>query len=359
MVDIILGFAEERESGWLTNRYFPNKIGGKPAWLNLENLPSCEELLCIDCKIPKTFLCQIYAPYEDDHSFHRTIYVFVCRSVGCQKSNSSKYLSVYRTQLPRKNKFYSDEPPLEEGNPLPEILPAKRLCAACGCLGPSACGRCRKINYCSVKHQQLHWPHHKQHCMTETEKDSENFNISLSEITFPEWEILIEPIDGDEEAQIADDDEDSEKMRLEDYQKLQLSGQTGLLKDVTDSELEKYANESMSADDKVFRKFKKDVDEEPEQILRYKRGGNPLWIADVKQTILQQLQIPNCELCGGARQFEFQIMPQMLNWLKDDHLDWGTLCIYTCTKSCAVPKDKSYVLEYILKQDIISKENGI
>lgn len=28
-----LGFAEEQESYLLTNRYFPSKIGGKPAWL--------------------------------------------------------------------------------------------------------------------------------------------------------------------------------------------------------------------------------------------------------------------------------------------------------------------------------------
>lgn len=30
--------------------------------------------------------------------------------------------------------------------------------------------------------------------------------------------------------------------------------------------------------------------------------------------------IPKCESCGGERQFEFQIMPQLLHYLKVDDL---------------------------------------
>lgn len=59
MNDIDLGFAEQRESAWLTNRYFPSKVGGKPAWLELEKLPSNKELLCEKCQQSKAFLCQV------------------------------------------------------------------------------------------------------------------------------------------------------------------------------------------------------------------------------------------------------------------------------------------------------------
>ncbi|XP_053963556.1 programmed cell death protein 2 [Anastrepha ludens] len=357
MADIDLGFAEERESAWLTNRYFPSKIGGKPAWLELEKLPSNKELLCETCQEPKAFLCQIYAPFEDEYNFHRTIYVFVCRSAGCQVSNSARHLTVYRSQLPRKNEFYSEEPPIEEGSPLPEIQSSKKLCKACGCTGPLACSRCRKVNYCSAKHQRSHWPHHKKICIAENQSETENTNILLPNISFPEWEIVVEANDAGEETATDNDDGSVEEKNLAEYQNLVEAGKTGTLKDVAESELDKYANESVAADDKIFRKFRKEVSKNPDQVVRYGRGGTPLWIADVEQTIAQQLQIPNCELCGGERQFEYQIMPQMLNLLKDDQLDWGTLTLYTCSKSCRLPNDKGYVREYIVKQDIISNEN--
>lgn len=57
-----LGFAEKREPEWLTNRYFPSKIGGKPAWLDLDNMPSANELACKICSQPMSFICQVTHP---------------------------------------------------------------------------------------------------------------------------------------------------------------------------------------------------------------------------------------------------------------------------------------------------------
>ena len=43
---------------------------------------------------------------------------------------------------------------------------------------------------------------------------------------------------------------------------------------------------------------------------------------------------------AAARAFEFQIMPQLLSALRPHEIggvgeiDWGTLAVYTCTKSC-------------------------
>ena len=55
-----LGFLEECESWLLTNTYFPSKVGGKPAWLELENVPSLEDMKCRRCKEPLVFLCQVF-----------------------------------------------------------------------------------------------------------------------------------------------------------------------------------------------------------------------------------------------------------------------------------------------------------
>lgn len=50
----------------------------------------------------------------------------------------------------------------------------------------------------------------------------------------------------------------------------------------------------------------------------------------------------------------FQVMPQLLNYLGVDEkvgnsLDWGTLCVYSCSKSCAT--GNNYTTEFIWKQD--------
>ncbi len=53
---------------------------------------------------------------------------------------------------------------------------------------------------------------------------------------------------------------------------------------------------------------------------------------------------PPCERCGAPRAFEFQVMPQLLNYVLDTDgsagttqaadLDFGTIAVYTCTRSC-------------------------
>lgn len=62
----------------------------------------------------------------------------------------------------------------------------------------------------------------------------------------------------------------------------------------------------------------------------------PLWVSSDKQP--KPTDIPACA-CGAPREFEFQIMPQLLFFLKvdskaKDALDWGTLVVYTCKESC-------------------------
>lgn len=86
-----LGYIEECSSAFLTNRYFPSKVGGKPAWLDLKNIPKSKDLECEVCKEPRIFLCQVYAPVEDNEDcFHRTVYVFVCRNQDCNLANQSQ-----------------------------------------------------------------------------------------------------------------------------------------------------------------------------------------------------------------------------------------------------------------------------
>jgi pre-rRNA-processing protein TSR4 len=57
--------------------------------------------------------------------------------------------------------------------------------------------------------------------------------------------------------------------------------------------------------DKDFEKFKKISAQESEQIVRYERGGEPLWCT--KYNKIKETDVPKCQHCGAKRIFEFQV----------------------------------------------------
>lgn len=117
MGGIDIAFVKKSESWVLESRFFPSKVGGKPAWLDLKNLPDYNQMSCEYCKSTCIFLCQIYAPYEEDEeAFHRTLFIFICRNPSCCKANQNGNLKIFRSQLRRINEFYSPTPPVEIEN---------------------------------------------------------------------------------------------------------------------------------------------------------------------------------------------------------------------------------------------------
>lgn len=333
-----LGFLEETECWRLDSYLFPSKIGGKPAWLSLENLPTPQDLQCKKCGNTMIFLCQLYAPFEEDsdvteeqllNNFHRMLFVFICRDSKCCTRNNSENIKVLRNSLKRDNEFYSFEPPSEDRPNLDFSLSKwVILCNICGCLAEKKCSSCKNVFYCSRQHQILDWKQgHKQEC------GNENTTLRKSKILFTEGEIVIEP----EELHECDKDEQ------EKYEKLAMNIKNGTMENLSEDDLEAYAAPET---DKVFQKFKRRIEYNPEQIIRYKRGGKPLWIAS--QPLPEN--IPNCEYCNSPRQFECQLMPQMLTLLKENDLDWGIVAVYTCNQSCT--DINGYKIEFVFKQDV-------
>ncbi|KAF2899911.1 hypothetical protein ILUMI_06275 [Ignelater luminosus] len=337
MDGVDLGFADECEPWRLESRLFPSKVGGKPAWLSLEKLPTTEELQCDTCKQQMIFLCQVYAPYEDDDSnFHRTLFVFVCSNASCCKNNQSDNIKVFRSHLRLRNKFYSERPPVEQPDPNFTLSQWVKLCNLCGCLAEKHCSKCKTAAYCCRDHQVLDWKEdHKQNCGTN------NLKKVNSKKLFCEYELAIEP-------EIKSTHEIDEEKALEEYEQLKEEGKAGTMADVPEADLEAH---SAVDEDKTFSQFRKQINDDPDQVLRYERGGNPLWIAKEPKPIL----IPDCEYCGGPRQFEFQIMPQMLTMLGENELDWGILIVYSCKSSCV--NIDGYKKEFVFKQDVSSKKN--
>ncbi|XP_026328710.1 programmed cell death protein 2 [Hyposmocoma kahamanoa] len=346
-----IGFLEEKSNWLLHPKYFPSKVGGKPAWLDLKNLPNPTELSCKICNDPFVFLCQIYAPFEEssDH-FHRTLFIFICRNGSCCRKNSVENFVVLRCQLPRKNDYYSYEPYEEvQCNDFPmEKWP--KVCNLCGMKGPSHCSKCKKTFYCSRKHQILDWQKgHKELCPQLQIEEIVKYNeFTVTEagktILFKEWELIVDDED-EEEATDVDENKEMEKLR-----KMIQEKRAGTLGNVSENELEQYTR--TLPEDKVFNKFSKRIARHPDQVLRYDRGGTPLWITG--HTEGTAVVVPNCQYCKEERQFEFQVMPQLLNFINVgidfNSIDWGVLAVYTCKASCT--QGPAYKEEFMIKQDL-------
>ena len=58
-------------------------------------------------------------------------------------------------------------------------------------------------------------------------------------------------------------------------------------------------------------------------------------------------------MCENVLYFLVKVMPQLLNHMQvdsfEESVDWGTLAIYTCSKSCG--DGSSYVTEFLWKQN--------
>nr|XP_002126749.1 programmed cell death protein 2 [Ciona intestinalis] len=336
-----LGFVEEPENTWrLLRCYFPSKVGGKPAWLDPEHLPSVDDMECGCCHKPLVFLLQLYSPNDDKlDSFHRTIFVFCCTNGTCYSSENDAFpFKVFRSMLPKENDYYPADPPdYDEPNAIRECSQFTNLCGLCGNHGVKKCSRCREVQYCSKDHQVFHWKLlHKYQC---SKPKDENNEVEMEKsILFSEKELVIEP------EPTAPKKENTES----EFENLKNHIQSG---DYTEEELNDAVANVKS--DKAFEKFQKQIAVEPEQVIRYQREGSVLWCSS--ENIPSK--IPSCE-CGAQRQFEFQIMPQLLNHLKVDHsiegptIDWGTVAIYTCHDDCNI---SPYIKEYCWLQHF-SKE---
>jgi hypothetical protein len=70
-----------------------------------------------------------------------------------------------------------------------------------------------------------------------------------------------------------------------------------------------------------------------DQVLRYcDGGGGPLWaVASGSLPAGAAPLPPPCARCGGARRYEMQLTPQLLHYLR---VDWATVAVYTCARSC-------------------------
>ena len=330
-----LGFMETDYEPWEVEcRYFPSKVGGRPAWLDLKNLPAVTEMLCPHCQQPRKFLLQVYAPdNEVSEAFHRTIFLFLCTTNSCWTEPARSPVLVLRSQLGRDNDYYPSSAPEEGGRWRPDLVVGLHtaVCAVCGARGDSKCGKCRVVAYCGQAHQKLDWRAggHKARCGQNSGSVPAPSPVS--------WCLKEGLLDMEEEPDGAEDPGDKEK-----YEEMAAMVGSGSLADCEGLE----EVERDQVEDAVCERFRGRVRRAPGQVVRYERGGRPL-VCTASPALESP---PACQECGGERSLEFQVMPQLLTELRlglDDcpGLDWGSLYVYTCQASC--PIARGYVREHV------------
>ena len=83
----------------------------------------------------------------------------------------------------------------------------------------------------------------------------------------------------------------------------------------------------------------------PRQCIRYGYGTVPLWPCRPPT----EFDVPQCARCGGERHFELQLTPALLSFADfADVVDWSTILIYSCERSCDVEGQCSEEYVYVV-----------
>lgn len=189
------------------------------------------------------------------------------------------------------------------------------------------CSSCHCTFYCSKSHQILDWTtgQHSELCSKLKENNYSHMVSSdaMNSLLFPYFEITHEEESGSIQEQ-SDDEDDLE----EDIEESANGDELSLVSTQPQS-----PSPNKFDNDAIFLSFQKEIQHHPEQVLRYLR-------ADIQHSPLRlHSQFPASTespcTCGSLRTPEFQIMPQILTYIKTD-VDFGTLVIYTCDASCGV-----------------------
>ena len=148
------------------------------------------------------------------------------------------------------------------------------------------------------------------------------------------------------------------------------SKKSGIEDEYNDDDLKLLEEQMVKDFDPLYLKFQERIHRAPQQVIRYADGqsydddyddenkhdeddkdegvwSEPLWMG--KQDVIDCAKdVPKCAQCGCQRQFEFQVMPQLLHILEQgvNDLDWGILAVFSCPNSCG-DGNKKYFEEFI------------
>ncbi|KAG8563227.1 hypothetical protein GDO81_015984 [Engystomops pustulosus] len=332
---VLLGFKDATLDGKASCDV--SKIGGLPdpvprVKLSFPSCPLCSSVLC--------HVVQVYCPLEGSH-YHRVIYVFACSTKSCWgKPQSwvtlrSQCLEIHNVQVtqdvPKQEKEMAATDWCEGADDWgiddePEVPPVKSD-HACSSAAPVPTDWTSQLQNLSLTDA----PEPLQSC----DSVFRSFYIAVAEEEDCAWDM----------------DLDHARRLLKNYEQQEKSAMEALECCEAKGEGEKYEKCPLQNRDLVFHKFLKKISPCRQQILRYSWNGTPLYMSSPDEAS----QPSSCPRCGARRVFEFQLMPALVAMLQgtkaDLLLEFGTVLIFTCERSCWEEGDKSPVQEFCIVQE--------
>ncbi|XP_044517392.1 programmed cell death protein 2-like [Gracilinanus agilis] len=337
-------FEQPRDGAWAVN-----KIGGLPD--SMPTVPAPQPG-CGRCGAAMAHVVQIYCPLEGS-PFHRLMHVFACIHSACVGQPCS--WKVFRSQFLQRQEDCAQDTKLiqkEENN-----FAVKDWCEGAEDWGDNNESDLEPwINVaedteCMSQFQKL--------TLDEVLSDSRPFSYTISaregrilpSSSVPMFQpYYVNVVDEEDYTNFVDTDH-AQKLLREYGQREGVEVELLMAQSFILDSREKYEKAVIKNNDKMFYKFMKRISACREQILRYSWNGKPLFITCPSDAT----PIPSCSNCGSSRVFEFQLMPTLVSLLKITHLDisveFGTILIYTCEKSCWPANHQSPMEEFCVIQE--------
>uniref|UniRef100_H2UK71 Programmed cell death 2-like n=1 Tax=Takifugu rubripes TaxID=31033 RepID=H2UK71_TAKRU len=317
--------------------FLTNKVGGRPNWLPVISPPSPR---CRHCRAPLVLVVQVYCPL-DASPYHRNLHLFACPGAEC--SSRSDCWTVLRSQC------LEAEARTDSGPKQPQEVPlsATDWCDDADEWGEEADGFGAGVEeeegglFRVRTHLKVNIGRQLQQLHLEEAPDTVSILCSL----------FISVVD---ESDLGGEDEELRHAQqlLREYEHKEGAMMAELEGGGGASE-EKYEKTRARHGDAVFSRFMKKISLCPQQILRYCRGGCPLFISEPPCNVEQMVSA--CGTCGASRTFELQLMPALVSLLQTrggsgGQVEFGTILVYTCRNSCWTAGSKSALEEECLVQ---------
>ncbi|XP_070828588.1 programmed cell death protein 2-like isoform X2 [Chaetodon trifascialis] len=322
--------------------FLTNKVGGQPDWLPVI---SRQSPLCGHCRAPLAHVVQVYCPLQSS-PYHRNLHLFACAGAKC--SGGSGCWRVLRSQCLEAEVAAAQT--ARRPAPAQEApLAATDWCDTADDWGvedsDDGWGGAKEVQ------EEAAAPEAEAASETDVRSRLQGLRLGESPADVPVLRPLFISVEDESDLGGEEDDLLHAQQLLHEYERRE---------GVTVGELEggsgeeKYEKMSARHGDAIFSRFMKKISPCPQQILRYCRGGDPLFISEPPSDMARVVSA--CGSCGGSRTFELQLMPALVSVLQrwdgdaDAGLEFGTVLVYTCRNSCWTAGSGSAVEEFCFVQ---------
>ncbi|EEB07802.1 programmed cell death protein [Schizosaccharomyces japonicus yFS275] len=349
-----LGFPDAKLCDSEAPDAYSSFLGGSPVFFGQH---SCnpELLRCGRCKEYMQFVLQCYSPLEGDDTKERALYIWMCHNASC-KRNPEGVRCLRGERLLKNTEQETKESPQKTKDLSTNV--AQKPTFVNPFSAPSSNATEFANPFCSSSTQQLSNPFlsstsqktpfsqiaakhaTKKDPVVVHETQSAKRTRFTNSFTYPEE---IPQFPG---TYIAFD---KEVIPIKQQGKSKKEKQLMLdaTADPSDWGQEGY-EKSPAVFEKAFRQFTERIAFNPQQCVRYERGGAALLSSfrdQLGSSIRSALNgnknpFPNCRHCNSPRVFELQLVPQTISLLDDMVSEWTSVLVATCAMDCLPSVDQ-------------------